>query len=157
MLRRLAWSSVPSSSFSATRLNEIVAPARRYNERNHISGRLLFTGTHFLGVLEGHEGDLHNLWPRLETDKRHCDLIRIGDAPCGQRWFPEWVVAYTDQADADLQIASLRSRQARVDVDRSVAGRIEAPLVPLAPVTPVWAQIIYPIMCAATAFSQHMS
>ena len=32
MLRRLAWSSVPSSSFSAARVNEIVAPSRRNND-----------------------------------------------------------------------------------------------------------------------------
>jgi hypothetical protein len=157
MLRRLAWSSVPSPSFSATRLNEIIAPSRRYNERNHISGRLLFTETHFLGVLEAQEWDLHNLWLRLKTDKRHCDLIRIGDVLCGQRWFPEWVVAYTDQSDADIQIASLRSPQGRTDMDHDVAGaQIETLRSPPILSTPMWARIIHPIMCAATAW-QHMS
>ena len=32
MLRRLAWSSVPSPSFSATRLDAIIASSRRYND-----------------------------------------------------------------------------------------------------------------------------
>ena len=58
MLSRLAWSSVPSPTFSAARLNEIIAPSRRNNERNHISGMLIFTGAQFLGILEG---DDHNL------------------------------------------------------------------------------------------------
>ena len=158
MLRRLAWSSVPSSSFSAARLDEIIASSRRYNDRNHISGRLLFTGAHFLGVLEGHEWDLHNLWPRLEMDKRHCDLIRIGDALCGRRWFPEWVLACMDQSDADVQIAALRSRRTRGDRNHDAAGaRIETLHSPPAQAAPTWAQIIYPIMCAATAFTQHTS
>ena len=152
MLRRLAWSSVPSSSFSATRLDEIIASSRRYNDRNHISGRLLFTGAHFLGVLEGHEWDLHNLWPRLEMDKRHCDLIRIGDALCGRRWFPEWVLACMDQSDADVQIATLRLRRTRNDRNHDVAGaQIDALRSPSAQTAQMWAQIIYPIMCAATA------
>jgi hypothetical protein len=158
MLRRLAWSSIPSSSFSATRLNEIIAPSRRYNDRNHISGRLLFTGTHFLGILEGQEWDLQNLWPRLEMDKRHCDVIRIGDVLCGQRWFPEWVLAYTDQSDADVQIVALRSRQTLNDGNHDVAGaQIEPLRSPRTQAAQLWAQIIYPIMCAATAFPPHMS
>jgi hypothetical protein len=112
MLRRLAWSSVPSQSFSAARLNEIVALSRRNNERNHLSGMLLFTGAHFLAILEGHEWDLNKLWLRLERDDRHCDLIRIGDELCGKRWFPEWMMAYTDHAVVGPQIEKLRSSQA---------------------------------------------
>ena len=158
MLRRLAWSSVPSPSFSATRLDEIIASSRRYNDRNHISGRLLFTGTHFLGILEGQEWDLHNLWPRLDRDKRHCDLIRIGDVLCGQRWFPEWVLAYIDQSDSNAQIAALRSRQTRNDSKHAVVdAEIETFQSPLAQAAPMWAQIIHPIMCAAGAFTQQMS
>jgi hypothetical protein len=129
MLRRLAWSSVPSSSFSARCLNDIVAPSRRNNERNHISGMLLFTGAHFLGILEGHERDLHNLWLRLERDERHSDLIRIGHDPCGKRWFPEWMMAYTDHAVVGPQIERLRSSQAWI------ASK--------------WAEMIHPIMLRA--------
>jgi len=58
MLRRLAWLSIPSSSFSTRRLHEIIAPARRHNERNRISGMLMFSGAQFLSVLEGDDRDL---------------------------------------------------------------------------------------------------
>jgi len=50
MLHRLAWSSVPSAHFSEARINEIIAPARRANARNHISGMLIFTGAHFVSI-----------------------------------------------------------------------------------------------------------
>jgi len=129
MLRRLAWSSIPSPSFSAARLNEIVAPSRRNNERNHLSGRLLFTGAHFLGILEGDERDLGNLWPRLERDQRHRALIHIGDDLCGTRWFPEWMMAYTDHAVVGPQIERLRS------AETWIASK--------------WAQMIHPIMLRA--------
>ena len=111
MLRRLAWSSLPSASLSAARLGEIVAPSRRNNERHHISGRLLFTGAHFLGVLEGDERDLGRLWLSMARDERHRGLIRIGDAPCGMRWFPEWMMTCIDHADIREQIEALRSPQ----------------------------------------------
>ena len=113
MLRRLAWSSLPSASLSAAHLGGIIAPSRRNNERNHISGRLLFTGAHFLGVLEGDERDLGRLWLRMARDERHLDLIRIGDALCGTRWFPEWMMGYMDHAEIGPQIEDLRLPRAR--------------------------------------------
>ena len=129
MLRRLAWSSVPSPSFSAARLNEIVAQSRRNNERHHLSGMLLFTGAHFLGILEGEERDLGNLWSRMERDQRHRELIHIGDGLCGNRWFPEWMMAYTDHTVVGLQIEKLRSAEAWI------ASK--------------WAEMIHPIMLRA--------
>ena len=132
MLRRLAWSSVPSPSFSAAALDEIVASARRNNERHHVSGMMLFTGAHFLGVLEGAEWDLANLWQKLGRDDRHGDLRRIGDVLCGDRWFPKWIMSRTDNAVVRAQIESLRSPQAR----SPAAG---------------WAEAIRPIMLHAGA------
>lgn len=150
MLRRLAWSSVPSPSFSAARLNEIIAPARRNNERNHISGMLLFTGAHFLSVHEGEEADLRDLWLRLEQDRRHCDLLRIGDDLCGQRWFPVWRMGYLADAKVDASIESFRSLQARIDLDRTGAGaQVETLRPPQSWSTPKWAQLFHPIMSSA--------
>jgi hypothetical protein len=91
-------------------------------------------------------------------DKRHCDLIRIGNVRCGQRWFPEWVLAYMDQSDANVQIAALRWRQTRNDSKHDAAdAEIEALQSPLAQAAPMWAQIIHPIMCAVSALTPHMS
>ena len=132
MLRRLAWSSIPSPSFSAAGLDEIVASARRNNERHHVSGMMLFTGAHFLGVLEGAEWDLANLWQKLGRDERHRDLWRIGDVLCGNRWFPNWTMSRTDNAIVRAQIESLRSPQVR----STRAG---------------WAEAIRPIMLHAGA------
>ena len=129
MLRRLAWSSIPSSSFSAARLNEIVAPSRRNNARSHVSGVLLFTGADFLAILEGDDRDLDDLWLRLERDERHCDVTRIGNELCGERWFPEWMMAYMDHAVVGPQIERLRSPQAWI------ASK--------------WAEMIHPIMLRA--------
>ena len=109
MLHRLAWSSVPSAHFSEARINEIIAPARRANARNHISGMLIFTGAHFVSILEGEERDLADLWDRLERDPRHGRLVRIGVEPCAARWFPKWLMAYTDHSVLGAQIETLRA------------------------------------------------
>jgi hypothetical protein len=109
MLRRLVWSSLPSRSFVVPQLVEIVTHSRFHNERDHLSGMLVFTGVHFMGVLEGHESDLDSLWLRLENDTRHRDVIRIGGERCGARRFPAWTFAYGDHAVLGPRIRSFRS------------------------------------------------
>lgn len=131
MLRRVAWSSIPSASFQPARLHEIVACARYNNGRHHISGMLLFTGAHFLSLLEGSEWDLADLWPKLMRDERHCDLRRIGDELCGVRWFPVWRMAYLDNSEVSAKIETLRS--------------------PECGSAPVRAQALRPIMLSADA------
>ena len=131
MLRRLGWSSVPSSSFSEARLGEIIAPSRRNNTQHHISGMLLFTGAQFLSILEGDQQDLEKLWRCLEVDVRHTDLVRIGDERCGHRWFPGWMMAYGEDKNVDTRIDALRA------VPRSSQ----------------WAKTIRPIMMSADSMS----
>ena len=140
MLRRIAWSSALAPSFSTARLNEIIAPARRNNERLHISGMLLFTGSHFLGIHEGDERDLGRLWQRLEADTRHRELTRIGDELCGERWFPTWLVGYSDDPGVDKQIKAFRALQTLMAGSREPTRRAARRPAPSA-----WAQIIRPI------------
>lgn len=132
-------------SFSAARLNEIIAPARRNNELLHVSGMLVFTGSHFLGIYEGDEWDLSRLWLRLEADARHCEVTRIGDELCGERWFPTWLVGYSDDPAVNTQIEAFRALQSLMAGHPEPTTRWTSR--PPAPST--WAQIIRPIMSRA--------
>jgi hypothetical protein len=149
-MRRLIWSSIPSPSFSATRLNQIITPSRRNNRRDHISGMLLFTGAHFLGLLEGADLDLRDLWLRLERDTRHCDLLRIDDELCAERWFLDWKMGYLASTEVDAQIESFHALQTQIDLDRAGAGaQVETLPLPEARSTPKWGRIVRPIMLSA--------
>ncbi len=114
VLHRIAWASILSPTFCGARLDEIRAHWRHNNERNHVSGILLVAGNHFLGILEGDERDLGDLWLRLERDDRHRDLIRIEAAACGARQFPSWTLAYVKSKAVRPQIESLRRRHAPI-------------------------------------------
>jgi hypothetical protein len=138
MLRRLFWSSVPSPSFSAARINQIVSAARRNNSKHEISGMLLFTGVHFLEVLEGEDRNLADLWGRLQQDQRHRELFLISDDRCERRMYPEWKMGYLVDHKVDVQIESLHRVQAQVGRGPCVGGCSE------------WAaNIIHPIMLRA--------
>jgi len=144
MLRRIAWSSALATSFSAARLNKIIAPARLNNERLHMSGMLVFTGSHFLGIYEGDERDLGRLWLSLRADVRHCELTRIGDEVCGQRWFPTWLVGYSDDPAVNKQIEAFRALQMLMASQPESTGWASHP-----PAQSTWAQVIRPIVSHA--------
>lgn len=109
VLHRFAWSSVSSAPLPVERLHEMAAPWRFNNDRVHLSGILLSTRVHFIGLLEGHECDLDRLWLRLQKDERHRKLMRTEDAACGTRWFPAWRLTCTDTTHLDAEIDALRS------------------------------------------------
>jgi hypothetical protein len=73
----------------------------RHNERNHISGGLLFTVRISLESANAEMGVGQPLASRRK-DKRHCDPIRIGDVSRGQRRFPDWMMAYTVHSDVSV-------------------------------------------------------
>lgn len=109
MLKRMAWSSIPSPSFTAARLGEIIAPARIDNQRNQVSGMLVYTGAHFLEIVEGDERDLEAIWSRVERDDRHQGLLQHGSEPCDGRWFADWKVGYADDDDVGAELRTLRA------------------------------------------------
>ena len=100
---------------------------------------LLFTGAHFLAVLEGVDGDVNELRRRLERDHRHRDMFKIADDACETRMYEQWKMGFTDDAKVDAQIDSLRSLQTRVDDDRAAIARDRSG----------WGRIIHPILCHA--------
>lgn len=146
MLRRLAWFSVRSPAFSVRHIDQIIACSGLNNVRDHVSGMLLFTGTHFLSMLEGDEADLRNLWRRLEGDPRHCNPVRIGDDPCGNRLYPAWGSAYIADSEVDGQIQSLRSFQEQGNMDRARACVRAGSRPSETRTSPRWTQIVHPIL-----------
>ena len=131
MLKRMAWSSVPSPTFSPASFGKIIAPARTNNESNHVSGMLVYTGAHFLEIVEGDERDLDALWARVESDGRHDGLQRHAYEPCDGRWFAGWKVGYADDGDVGAQLQTLRAPGVARDsnwanVTRAITSRADS-------------------------------
>ena len=73
----------------------MVAKARISNAANDITGALLFTGTHFVQVLEGDAGPIDTLLRKLHADNRHDGLIITSRASLTKRRFAGWDMAYS--------------------------------------------------------------
>ena len=78
-----------------TEIEAMVAKARISNAANDITGALLFTGTHFVQVLEGDAGPIDTLLRKLHADNRHDGLIVTNRASLIKRRFAGWDMAYS--------------------------------------------------------------
>lgn len=76
----------------------IVAEARCRNRVTGVSGALLFTGKHFVQVLEGDDAALDSLMAKLHADSRHENLIVTFRGPLRDRLFADWDLAYSGAA-----------------------------------------------------------
>lgn len=75
----------------------IEAAARHRNEIDGITGVLLFSGCHYLQVLEGTADRLEELVLRLARDPRHSDIKIVVRDTITHRRYPSWSMCYLGQ------------------------------------------------------------
>ena len=104
MLTRLIYASEISAPLSPAAVQDLLAHARRNNDRRDITGMLVFNSRHFLQVLEGERQRLSDLYTRLVQDTRHQRLLLLGCESIGERLFADWHMGFAavDAASAAL-------------------------------------------------------
>jgi hypothetical protein len=75
-------------------LPEILNTAIWHNQRNNITGMMLYSNGDILQVLEGDDASIHNLFQRIALDKRHSEVFTVIDEPIGNRCFDQWSMGY---------------------------------------------------------------
>ena len=73
-----------------TQLDEILSKSQPNNERDGLTGFLVFDPPWFVQVLEGAHGEVVETLRRIERDARHCGLLVIGAREIRNRSFPTW-------------------------------------------------------------------
>jgi hypothetical protein len=126
--------------FSLLYVSELAAPdadlvtgicgqSRVNNERDGITGLLVFDGHAFCQLVEGPEPAITSLLDRLERDPRHVKMhvLQFGHAPRGRR-FPSWRLGYAYSADpaAIQRLAVTRGGEALVAFDGWLPGLVDA-------------------------------
>ena len=78
----------------------IAAESQPRNERDRITGLLLFDGLDWCQYIEGPQESVDRLHERLRRDWRHRDMQVIQQGPAGEaRLFPNWRMGYSYIAD----------------------------------------------------------
>ncbi len=73
-------------------LREIVSVSQRNNQRDGITGYLIFDKTWFLQVLEGEHSAIFTTYRRIEKDSRHGTVTLMQTRPIPARQFPNWTM-----------------------------------------------------------------
>lgn len=116
--------SSATDDFDPRTLDQIAQVASVNNKPLNITGMLLYSGTHFLQVLEGQEQILQFMIERIEQDDRHTNLEVILDVPIQKRNFSEWYMGALDVSrNMKLDREQFKFITAQAVCDPKAAGR----------------------------------
>ena len=75
-------------------LKKLLHTCRINNERNRITGMLLYKRGHFMQVIEGDEESVSKLMKIIETDVRHKNIDILRSGYIQSRDFPNWSMGF---------------------------------------------------------------
>lgn len=96
MVYQLIYASIASASFNREDLSDILAKAQHNNQRDNLTGILVFAGTSFLQVLEGERETVLRRFKIIEKDYRHEWVFKLREATIRKRNFENWSMGLYD-------------------------------------------------------------
>ncbi|HEX8424947.1 BLUF domain-containing protein [Hymenobacter sp.] len=109
-MHHLIYSSSATHPLSDKDLQDLLANARLYNERQGVTGLLLYHEGQFMQLLEGEETTIRALYGVIAQDPRHTSVLKLADKYIEARSFPEWAMAFRPlDADAFAQLEGYRT------------------------------------------------
>tara|TARA_A100000171_G_scaffold47980_1_gene54788 strand:+ start:1950 stop:2453 length:504 start_codon:yes stop_codon:yes gene_type:complete len=97
----LLYISKATEPFSSDSLEQLAIDAQQRNQASNLTGLLLYSGTHFIQILEGDYHELNNLFESISRDKRHHSIKVLMGAPASERQFPDWSMGVIDISSND--------------------------------------------------------
>jgi hypothetical protein len=93
-LVELSYLSEAITDMSFLGLMRLLESARIFNQKNSITGILLYDNQQFGQIIEGEYANVMRAWKRIQEDKRHhrVELLEIREIT--ERSFPEWLLRF---------------------------------------------------------------
>jgi hypothetical protein len=101
-MRRIIYCSQATYDLSPDELVELLEKSRKNNERDGLSGMLLYSSQSFLQMLEGDDEALQQVYKRIGTDSRHTNLRLLADVEITHPMFGDWSMGFEHVDDEDL-------------------------------------------------------
>lgn len=102
MIYRLLYISTASKQMSASELGDILDTARQRNQVMGLSGLLVFTGEHFMQLLEGERHAVETVFASICLDNRHNGVVKLVAEPAQARACPDWAMALQTPQGAQI-------------------------------------------------------
>lgn len=105
MLKSFVYISSATRLMTPPELAELLRQARENNEREEITGMLLYKDGSFMQAFEGEEERATRLHDKILLDRRHKNIITLLEEPLEKRQFDNWSMAFqnVDLLDKDEQ------------------------------------------------------
>jgi len=100
-IARLMYVSKAAAGVDGKTVEEILDVARPRNARSGVTGLLVYSGTHFLQLLEGPEEQVGEVFDAIRGDQRHQDVVVLLTEHAETRQFPGWSMGYELLEDMD--------------------------------------------------------
>ena len=101
LLTQLFYVSRAANAYDNDAVKDILAISRRNNQRDDITGCLLFSGTCFAQVLEGRPAVVDAKLKRIAADTRHVDFRLLVERPITLREYGDWSMGYLHDLDLE--------------------------------------------------------
>lgn len=75
-------------------LSELLESSQRNNERDGITGMMLYDGGSIIQYLEGPADRLAATWSRIQRDSRHKGVLVASEGPTTERLFSDWNMGF---------------------------------------------------------------
>ena len=116
-MHRIIYASTATQDFSQAELKRLLVGARLRNAAAEVTGMLMFHRSEFLQALEGEEAGVAEIFARIESDPRYCDIAILHRATApGGRVFGEWAMGYSEFTGAAAILKGFVPIYDRVDV-----------------------------------------
>lgn len=120
---RLSYVSSAAAPMTNPQIIDLLAQARRNNERDGITGLLLYHDGNFMQVVEGETAMVRALVGRLQRDSRHRGIIKVFEEDAHERQFQNWGMGFQSIAAlTDSQRAAI-PQDALMPLTASYAGQ----------------------------------
>ncbi|HEY8383671.1 MAG TPA: BLUF domain-containing protein [Microvirga sp.] len=105
-------------------LREIIAVSQRNNQRDGITGYLVFDKTWFLQILEGERNQIFSTYRRIEGDPRHAQVTLVQTREVLQRSFPSWTMGGSMRTPEKQEIYLRYGIGSQIDPKKLTGGDI---------------------------------
>jgi hypothetical protein len=100
----IVYISQAKESMTLTTLVVLLMQARTLNERQHVTGALVYGDGQFMQVMEGEEAVVKDLYARVVQDARHHHVRTLAEGPIATRGFAQWSMAFGEVSADQFQL-----------------------------------------------------
>lgn len=94
MIHQIFYVSQSKKVFNDDNLMELLDKSRKSNDKNGVTGMLIYNSSIFLQLLEGDRESVQKIFDKIKADKRHDQVIILYEGDIEERLFPHWTMGY---------------------------------------------------------------